>query len=74
MTFRTTIPKTDGGEEDEKTERNESLNNSKSYNSKEDYDNRSTSSKNKSNFSFEKDKIQVIKPMKKKENKDKSWS
>jgi hypothetical protein len=53
---------------DEKTERNDSLNNSKSFNFKQDYDNRSTSSKNRSNFSFEKDKIQVIKPMKKKEN------
>ena len=53
---------------DEKTERNDSLNNSKSFNFKQDYDNRSTSSKNRSNFSFEKDKIQVIKPMRKKEN------
>ena len=64
---------------DEKTEKNNSLNNSKSNNFKEQYENRSTSSKIKSDFSFEKDKIEVIKPLKireikKDKNRNKSFT
>ena len=49
---------------DDKKEKTESLNNSKDNNFKGEYENRSTSSKIKSDFSFEKDKIQVINPLK----------
>ena len=51
-------------EREEKTERNDSLNNSRKINHIKEYENRSTSSKIKSDLSFEKDKIEVINPKK----------
>ena len=56
---------------DEITERNISLNNSKNIDSKDEYENRSTNSKMKSELSFDKVNIQVLKPMKLKEKENK---
>ena len=56
---------------EEATERNNSINNSRKNNSKIEYENKSTSSKIKSALSSEKNKVEVIKPMKLKESKNK---
>ena len=56
---------------EEATERNNSIHNSRKNNSKIEYENKSTSSKIKSALSSEKNKVEVIKPMKLKESKNK---
>ena len=53
---------------DDATERKD-INNTKNDNIKDEYENKSTTSKIKSEFSFEKDKVEVMKPIKLKDKK-----
>ena len=55
---------------DDATERKD-INNTNNVNIKDEYENKSTSSKIKSEFSFEKDKVEVIKPKKLKDKQGK---
>ena len=55
---------------DDATERKD-INNTKNDNIKDEYENKSTTSKIKSEFSFEKDKVEVMKPIKLKDKKAK---